>query len=52
MEIIFYLLLKFLDNTFIGTFMAGILLAFLGLGLYRRQKDLDAESFCVCVYIS
>jgi len=31
-----------LDNTFFGTLLAGGLLAWLGLWLYRRQKQIDA----------
>lgn len=36
-------LLKILDNTFIGTVLAGVLLACFGLYLYRRQKSIDYE---------
>lgn len=35
--------LRLLDNTFIGTSLAGALLAFLGLQIYRVQKKLDIE---------
>lgn len=34
-------LLKLLNNTFIGTLLAGGLLATFGLFLYRRQKEID-----------
>ena len=40
-----YMLLKILcllDNTFLGTLLAGTLLAFLGLFLYQKQKNLDS----------
>lgn len=36
-------LFKILDNTFIGTLLAGVFLSFLGLKIYREQKKLDAE---------
>lgn len=36
-------LLTFLNNTFIGTLFAGSLLAFFGLYLYHRQKNLDSQ---------
>ena len=36
-------LLKVLDNTFLGTLLAGILLASFGLYLYRKQKNTDLE---------
>jgi hypothetical protein len=36
-------LLNILDNTFVGTLSAGILLAILAVGLYRIQKDIDAR---------
>lgn len=34
-------LFKIFDNTFIGTLLAGGLLALFGLFLYRRQKEID-----------
>lgn len=37
------LLLKTLDNTFIGTLLAGGLIAWFGFYLYRRQKEIDIE---------
>ena len=36
-------LIQLLDNTFIGTFSAGILLGLFGLVLYRFQKKADLE---------
>jgi len=38
-----FLLLRILDNTFIGTLFAGALLAMFGLFLYRQQKQTDIE---------
>jgi hypothetical protein len=38
-----YHLLKTLDNTFIGTLLAGAVLALFGFYLYRRQKEVDIE---------
>jgi hypothetical protein len=37
----FECLLYLLDNTFFGTFLAGILLALIGLRIYRKQKEID-----------
>jgi hypothetical protein len=31
------------NNTFVGTFFAGGLIAFLGLRIYRKQKELDID---------
>lgn len=36
-------IIKLLDNTFIGTLFAGVLLALFGLSLYRIQKRTDLE---------
>lgn len=36
-------LLKALDNTFVGTLLAGTILALFGLWLYRKQKVLDMD---------
>lgn len=36
-------LLKILDNTFLGTLLAGVTLALFGLFLYRRQKQIDIK---------
>jgi len=36
-------LLELLNNTFFGTLLAGSLLAWLGLILYRRQKAIDIK---------
>jgi hypothetical protein len=36
-------LLNILDNTFIGTTLAGVILAYVGVGLYRKQKDIDSR---------
>lgn len=38
-----YFLLKILDNTFIGTLLAGALLAMFGFCLYSKQKEIDVE---------
>lgn len=35
--------IKILDNTFVGTLLAGGLLALFGLFLYRRQKQIDVN---------
>jgi len=32
-----------MDNTFFGTLFAGIILAFIGFSLYRKQKSVDME---------
>ncbi len=34
---------QILNNTFVGTFLAGLFIAFFGLYLYRRQKQTDIE---------
>ena len=36
-------ILEILNNTFIGTFFAGLLLALLGIFLYRKQKAIDIK---------
>ena len=38
-----YCILKLLDNTFIGTLLAGSILAWFGFYLYRKQKEVDIE---------
>jgi hypothetical protein len=38
-----YHLLKILDNTFVGTLLAGAILAWFGFSLYRKQKEVDIE---------
>lgn len=37
------LLSSLLDNTFIGTVLAGVILAFFGFWLYRKQKSTDIK---------
>ena len=36
-------ILKILNNTFIGTLLAGILIALFGIFLYRQQKKIDLQ---------
>lgn len=36
-------ILKLIDNTFIGTLLAGMLIALFGLYLYRQQKKIDIQ---------
>lgn len=31
------------DNTFVGTFLAGTVIAFIGLKIYQKQKEIDAN---------
>src|SRR3989344_1977023 len=36
-------IMEILNNTFIGTLSAGLILTFLGFRLYERQKQIDIE---------
>ncbi|MDD3940657.1 MAG: hypothetical protein PHQ01_03765 [Candidatus Pacebacteria bacterium] len=37
------LIFEIMDNTFLGTLFAGIILAFIGFSLYRKQKSVDIK---------